>query len=149
MQRLSTDTAKIGPGKQVTLHIAVSLEDGTDVLSSFGDEPMRVRIGDGTLSPGIESLLADLEPGADEQMLADGAALFGARDAALVHRVPRSDFPEGFVPEPGQVIAFEAPGGQETTGTILSVHDTEVEIDFNHPLAHRRLRIHAQVLEVS
>ena len=146
---MSNHTAKIGPGRQVCLHLAVYLDDGTEVLSSFGDEPMRFRLGDGTLAPGLEGLLIDLEPGADEQMLADGASLFGASEAALVHRVPRSDLPEGFAPEPGQVIQFQAPGGQETTGTVMSANDTEVEIDFNHPLAERGLRIHAQVIEVS
>ncbi len=146
---MTTNTAKIGPGRQVTLHIAIYLDDGTEVLSSFGDEPMRLRIGDGTLAPGFESLLVDLQPGADEQILADGAALFGAYDGALVHRVPRSDLPEAFSPEPGQVIEFRAPGGQETAGTILSADDAEVEVDFNHPLARRGLRIHTQVLAVS
>jgi FKBP-type peptidyl-prolyl cis-trans isomerase SlpA len=146
---LTTHSAKIGPGSQVCLHLAVYLEDGTEVLSSFGDEPMRFRIGDGTLAPGFESLLIDLQPGADEQMLAAGSALFGAHDMGLVHRVPLSDLPEGYAPEPGQVIQFQTPGGQETAGTILSVDQTEVEIDFNHPLAHRGLRIHVQVLEVS
>ncbi|MEA1051157.1 FKBP-type peptidyl-prolyl cis-trans isomerase [Lamprobacter modestohalophilus] len=145
---MSNNTAKIGPGSQVYLHLAVYLEDGTEVLSSFGDEPMRFRIGDGTLAPGFESLLIDLEPGADEQMLADGSALFGAHDAGLVHRLPLSDLPEGFAPEPGQVIQFQTPGGQETAGTVLSADLTEVEIDFNHPLAHRGLRIRAQVLDV-
>jgi len=110
---------------------------------------MRFRCGDGTLAPDLERLLVDLEPGADEQMLADGAALFGAHNAALVQRVPKSDLPSGFAPEPGQVIQFQAPGGQETPGTILSVNDTEVEVDFNHPLAHRGLRLHAQVIAVS
>ncbi|MEA3639453.1 MAG: FKBP-type peptidyl-prolyl cis-trans isomerase [Lamprobacter sp.] len=146
---MTTHSAKIGPGSQVCLHLAVYLEDGTEVLSSFGDEPMRFRIGDGTLTPGLESLLIDLEPGADEQMLADGSELFGAQDAGLVHRVPLNDLPEGYAPEPGQVIQFQTPGGQETPGTILNVYQTEVEIDFNHPLAHRGLRIHVQVLEVS
>jgi FKBP-type peptidyl-prolyl cis-trans isomerase SlpA len=145
---VTTNTTKIGPGRQVVLHLAIYLDDGTEVLSSFGDAPMRFRIGDGTLAPGFESLLIDLAPGADEQMLADGAALFGAHDATLVHRVPHSDLPDAFAPEPGQVIQFQTPGGQETAGTILSADETEVEIDFNHPLAHRGLRIHARVLEV-
>ncbi|WP_201222771.1 FKBP-type peptidyl-prolyl cis-trans isomerase [Halochromatium roseum] len=146
---MTTHSAKISPGSQVCLHLAVYLEDGTEVLSSFGDEPMRFRIGDGTLAPGLESLLIDLRPGADEQILADGSALFGAHDAGLVHRVPLSDLPEGFAPEPGEVIQFQAPGGQETPGTILSVDKTEAEIDFNHPLARRGLRIHVHLIEVS
>ncbi|NEX18207.1 MAG: peptidylprolyl isomerase [Halochromatium sp.] len=146
---MTSDTTKIGPGRQVCLHLAIYLDDGTEVLSSFDGEPMRFRCGDGTLAPDLERLLVDLEPGADEQMLADGAALFGAHNAALVQRVPKSDLPSGFAPEPGQVIQFQAPGGQETPGTILSVNDTEVEVDFNHPLAHRGLRLHAQVIAVS
>ncbi|WP_201245643.1 FKBP-type peptidyl-prolyl cis-trans isomerase [Halochromatium salexigens] len=145
---MNTNIVKIGPGRQVTLHLAVYLDDGTEVLSSFGDEPIRFRMGDGTLASGLESLLVDLEPGANEQMLADGAALFGTPDGALKHRVPRSDLPKGFMLEPGQVIQFQTPGGQETPGTVLTADDTEVEIDFNHPLARRRLRIHAQVLDV-
>jgi FKBP-type peptidyl-prolyl cis-trans isomerase SlpA len=130
------------------LHLAVYLDDGSEVLSSFGDEPMCFRIGDGTLAPGLESLLAGLGPGADEQMLADGAALFGVHDPTLIHRVPRGDLPEGFRPEPGDVIQFQTPGGQETPGSILSVDEEAIEIDFNHPLADRGVRIHAQILEV-
>lgn len=139
----------ISPGSQVCLHLAIYLDDGTEALSSFGDEPMCFRIGDGTLAPGLESLLLGLEAGADEQMLAEGAALFGAYDAGLVHRVPRSDLPEGFTPEIGDVIPFQAPGGQETPGTVLGADENAIEIDFNHPLARRGLRIHVRVLQIT
>lgn len=145
----SYDSATIGPGRAVCLHLAIHLEDGSEVLSTFGGEPMRFRIGDGTLAPRLEDLLAGLCAGADEQLLADGATVFGTHDPALIHRLPRSDLPEDFAPEPGDVIQFKTPGGQETPGSVLEVDNSEIEIDFNHPLAHRGLRIRVQVLEVS
>lgn len=145
---MSTEVATIGPGRRVRLHLAVYLEDGTEALSSFGDEPIHFRVGDGTVAPGIEAMLTGLKPGAHEQLLADGASLFGAYDPTLIHWIARTDLPPSFDADPGQVIQFQAPGGQETPGTILSVNETEVEVDFNHPFARRGLRIRAQVLDV-
>jgi FKBP-type peptidyl-prolyl cis-trans isomerase SlpA len=145
---VSTSTP-IGPGKHVRLHLAVFLEDGTEVLSSLDAEPLEFQIGDGTLAPGLEALLQDLLPGDDQQFLADGSAVFGDHSPALVHRIPRSDLPADFQPEEGQVIQFKAPGGQETAGTVLGCGDDEVEIDFNHPLARRGLRIRVQIIAVS
>jgi FKBP-type peptidyl-prolyl cis-trans isomerase 2 len=139
----------IGPGKQVRLHLAVFLEDGTEVLSSLDAEPLEFRIGDGTLVPGLEAMLQGLLPGEDQQFLADGSAVFGDHNPELIHRVPRTDLPADFLPNEGEVIQFQAPGGQETAGTIVGCSDDEVEIDFNHPLSRRGLRIRAQVLAVS
>jgi FKBP-type peptidyl-prolyl cis-trans isomerase SlpA len=132
----------------VRLHLAIHLEDGTEVLSSFGDEPLEFRVGDGTLVPGLESMLMGLQAGADEQMLADGAAVYGEPDPALVHCLERADLPPDFEFAPGRVMLFEAPGGQQTAGTLLSETETGVEVDFNHPLSHRGLRIRVRVLEV-
>lgn len=143
------DPPSIGPGSRVRLHLAVHLEDGTEVLSSLDDEPLELRIGDGTLAPGLESLLYGLAPAADEHFLADGSLLFGSHDPSMVHRIGYDDLPADFAPEAGQVIAFEAPGGQEMPGTIVRVDRESVEVDFNHPLARRGLHIRAQILEVS
>lgn len=146
---MTNEPSAIAPGKRVRLHLAIHLEDGTEVLSSLDAEPLEIRIGDGTLAPGLEVLLHGLTAGADEHFLADGGLVFGSYDPALTQRMDRGDLPADFAPEEGQVIAFEAPGGQETPGTIVTVDSTSVEVDFNHPLARRGLKIRAQVIEVS
>jgi FKBP-type peptidyl-prolyl cis-trans isomerase SlpA len=139
----------IGPGKHVRLHLAVFLEDGTEVLSSLDAEPLEFQVGDGTLAPGLEELFQGILPGDDQQFLADGSAVFGDHDPDLIHHVPRSDLPADFQPNDGDIIQFQAPGGQETAGTVIGCSDDEVEIDFNHPLARRGLRIRVQVIAVS
>lgn len=139
---------RIGDRSRVTLHLSITLDDGTEVLSSFDAEPLTFAMGDGTLAPGLESLLLDLTPGTDTRLLAEGAAVYGPLDPALVHALPRADLPADFAPEPGQVIAFDTPGGQETPGTILAVDAEHVRVDFNHPLARRGLHLRVQVLAV-
>jgi FKBP-type peptidyl-prolyl cis-trans isomerase SlpA len=139
---------QISAGSRVRLHLSITLEDGTEVLSSFDGEPLALRIGDGTLAPGIEETLLGLGPGPEQQILADGSAVFGAPDPDNVHLIPCDDLPAGFAPEPGQVIAFAAPGGQEIPGTVVEVEPAGVRVDFNHPLSHRGLRLRVQVLDV-
>jgi FKBP-type peptidyl-prolyl cis-trans isomerase SlpA len=131
------------------LHLSVYLEDGTEVLSSVDDEPLRFSMGDGTLAPGLESLLLDLPVGADEQILADGALVFGSPDDELIRDLPRSDLPEGFTAGRGEVVLFDAPGGQQTPGTVIGESADALRVDFNHPLSRRGLRLRIQVLSVA
>jgi FKBP-type peptidyl-prolyl cis-trans isomerase SlpA len=140
--------ARIEHGSRVTLHLALTLDDGTEVLSTVGADPLSFTIGDGTLAPGLEPLLLGLTVGTDTWLLAEGEAVFGAHDPGLVHELPRSDLPADFAPEPGQVIGFSTPGGQETPGTVLAAAADTVRVDFNHPLARRWLKLRVQVLGI-
>jgi FKBP-type peptidyl-prolyl cis-trans isomerase SlpA len=146
---MSADPPRIGPQRRVSLHLSMTLDDGTEVLSSFDGEPLDFTVGDGTLAPGLEALLLDLPVGTDTQLLADGAAVYGPVDPELVHELRTADLPADFSGQPGQVIAFETPGGQETPGTVLAVSPATVRVDFNHPLARRGLRLHVRVLAVA
>ena len=138
----------IRPGSRVRLHISIHIEDGTEVLSSFDGEALELHIGDATLAAGLENLLLGLPVGADEQILTDGALIYGEPNPELIRRLDHADLPEGFQARPGQVIAFDTPGGQETAGTVLAVSSDGIEVDFNHPLSRRGLRIRVSVLDV-
>ena len=56
---------EILPGSTVSLHLAITLEDGTEAISTFGEEPVQLQMGDGTLQPGLE--LANAEIAADRE----------------------------------------------------------------------------------
>ena len=45
---------EILPGCPVTLHLSIALEDGTEAVSTFGEDPIELQMGDGTLRPGLE-----------------------------------------------------------------------------------------------
>lgn len=146
---MSTEGPGIQRGSRVRLHLEILLADGTPALSSFGEEAMEVTLGDGTLAPGLEDLLMELDTGADERILADGSELYGPRDETKTHWLPRSDFPPELNLVRGQVVAFEAPGGQEVAGILVETEPDRVRVDFNHPLAGRSLQIRARILSVT
>ena len=142
------EPSRIEPGRRVEVHLSIHLEDGTEVLSSFDDQPLTFVVGDGTLAPGLESTLLSLPVGSDTQTLAHGATIYGEPDQALIQTLEPGDLPVDFAPEPGQVVCFKTPGGHETSGTVISSDADGVRMDFNHPLSRRGLRIRVQVLSV-
>ena len=138
----------IGPGSRITLHIEVRLPDGTMALSTWGEDPLAITLGDGTLTPGLEALLAGLTAGAEERFLVSGDDVYGPRDPGNLHWLPLADFPPGQATEPGQVVAFGTPGGHELAGVVLEVNADRVRVDLNHPLSGKPLAIRVQVLSV-
>ena len=138
----------IEPGSRVTLHISLALPDGTEALSTFGEQPLTFVMGDGTLPPGLELALYGLEPDDDQTLELEPHQAYGSRDPDNVHRMPRGDFAPDMDLEPGLILAFTLPSGEETPGLIREVGDDDVKVDFNHPLAGHRVVFRAQVLEV-
>lgn len=145
---MKPNAPSIRPGARVRLHLEVHLDDGTEVLSTLDEEPLDLAVGDGTLTPATEELLIGLCAGDDQRLSADGNELFGQWMEENLHWIARGDFPVDITPAPGLLVAFDTPGGAETAGMVKEVQGDRVQVDFNHPLSGRPLRIHVQVLDV-
>jgi len=138
----------ISPASTVTLHLSLTLEDGTVAESTFEDEPLTLTMGDGSLAGGLELGLYGLRPGDTQRLELYPEQAFGLRDPGKVHQLPRADFAAEMVLEPGLVIGFNTPGGEELSGTILAFDDATVEVDFNHPLAGRVVIFDVEIISV-
>jgi FKBP-type peptidyl-prolyl cis-trans isomerase SlpA len=138
----------IRPCSWIRLHLSIHLSDGTEALSTFGEDPLELTLGDGTLTAGTEALLLGLGPGAQEEFLANGNALFGDWSEEMLHWLDQGSFP-GEVPVPGSLIAFTTPDGTETAGIVQQWAGDRVQVDFNHPLSGRALRLRIQILAVA
>lgn len=138
----------IGIGSTVTLHLALTLEDGTVAETTFGAEPHTFTMGDGSLVHGLELALYGLRPGASQRLVLRPEQAYGPRDPRRIQCLPLARFADGMTPEPGQVIGFETPDGDALPGSVLSVTDEEVEVDFNHPLAGHTLVFEVEILDV-
>ena len=105
--------AEIVRGSLVELHLALTLGDGTEALSTFDEAPLRLRIGDGTLDPGLEEPLLGLGAGSGLQVpaveMGDGEVPVGKRPAGLELRCAAETLD-------GQV-AFA--GGKESDGEAV------------------------------
>jgi len=140
---------EIQPGSRVKIHFTLSLEDGTEALSTLEEEPLECVLGDGTLREGMEMALYGLRAGEEQLITLSPEQGWGSRDPQLIHNLPRSDFPQEMSLQPGLTIAFDSRDGEEMAGTILSLDAQQVEVDFNHPLAGRNVLFWVKVLEVS
>jgi len=142
------DQTEILANSEVTLHLSLALEDGTEAISTFDDEPMTITMGDGNFMPGMEMAIYGLKAGDEQSITLTPEQAYGYPDQQLIHELPVSDFGEELQPETGQVIAFTLPNGEETPGMILEVNDEIAKVDFNHPLSGHDVVFKVKILEI-
>jgi FKBP-type peptidyl-prolyl cis-trans isomerase SlpA len=138
----------ISPESTGTLHLSLTLQDGTVAESTFDGEPLTFTMSDGTLVEGLELGLYGLRAGETQRLTLYPQQAFGVRDPEKVHHLPRADFPADMALEPGCIIGFDTPEGEELPGMIVSSDDSSVEVDFNHPLAGREVIFDVEIIEV-
>ena len=138
----------IGAGSTVTLHLTLTLADGTVAESSLDGEPHTFTMGDGSMLHGLELALYGLRPGDTQRLMLHAEQGFGMRDPARIHYLPRADFADELALEPGLILGFTTPEGDELAGTVLSFTAETVEVDFNHPLAGHALTFEVEIIDV-
>ncbi len=60
---IDTVNVPVSEGTRVFLNFSVSLEDGSEVDSNFGGDPVDFVVGDGSLLPGFERKLFGMSAG--------------------------------------------------------------------------------------
>ncbi|PIE20466.1 MAG: peptidylprolyl isomerase [Neptuniibacter caesariensis] len=138
----------ISPGKSVTLHFAIKLEDGQVIDTNFSGEPATFTVGDGNLPEGFEKALFGLEEGTKQTLRVLPENGFGMYNPSNVQNLPRSQF-AGMELEQGLVISFSDPGNGELPGVVTEFDDKMVSVDFNHPLAGKMLDFEVEILKVT
>jgi len=131
---------------RVTLHFALLLETGEEVDTTRRGRPATFEMGDGQLLPGFEQALLGMKAGDDAQIELEPAQAFGEHNPKNVQLLERERFP-GQELEPGLVMSFAAPDG-ELPGVVRRLFERTVEVDFNHPLAGRRIVFDVSILAV-
>jgi len=125
----------IGPGCEVTMYFTLTMKNGIVADATEAGQPMTFTMGDGSLIHGLEMAMYGLKVGDRQSVELDPLGAFGFADPENIHIMPRSEFAEDLPLDPGTVIAFSTPSGEEIPGTIREVKGEDVSVDFNHPLA--------------
>jgi len=136
----------IGPGKEITLHFAIKLEDGQLIDSNFDASPATFTFGDGNLPEGFEQAMLGLKAGDHAVLTIAPERGFGQHNPANIQVMSRSDFKDMEL-EPGLVVSFQEPGG-EIPGVITEFNEKNVSVDFNHPLAGKTLLFEVKIVTV-
>ena len=129
----------VSEGTRIFLNFSLSLEDGSEVDSNFGGEPVDFVYGDGSLLPGFEHLLLGMSAGQRSLFTVLPENAFGQPNDNNVQCISREHFDDDVELELGLVFSFADAAGGEIPGMLLSFDDKEVTVDFNHPLAGRKI----------
>ncbi len=139
---------KVTKGRKVSVHYRGTLEDGQEFDSSESREPLEFVAGDGDLVPGFEKAVLGMEPGQRKKVTLEPQDAYGPYQDDLVIEGPRNAFPEGEL-KVGASFTVHLRDGEEAVGRVVRIGKDTVALDFNHPLAGKRLTFDLHVLSVT
>ena len=131
----------------IGFHYTVRDEEGEELDSSVGDEPLYILEGAEEIVPGLERAVAAMKRGDKRTVALKAADAYGDRDDELVLRVERDQLPEGVEPEVGDELTVDD-DEDAPTFTVVSIEGDAVMVDGNHPLAGHDLVFEVEVVEV-
>lgn len=149
---------KIQPGKYVELGYDLYCinADGKEELVHQTDveDPEKIIFGvtRGVIAP-LEKAIEGLEKGGSFDVTVKAADAFGQIDPEQVATLERDIFMvdgkfDADVIKPGAIVPMMTADGFRINGRVIDVTDTDVKMDFNHPLAGKDVRFKGKILAV-
>nr|WP_177424246.1 FKBP-type peptidyl-prolyl cis-trans isomerase [Pseudomonas sp. MYb185] len=138
---------RINHDTEVTLHFTLKLPNGDVVDSTEGKAPATFKVGDGSLLPGFENSLFGLKAGDRRSLEIEPERGFGPGSPQNIQTMPRDQFSDMEL-EPGLLVIFKDAAGGEMPGVVKTIHDSVVDIDFNHPLAGKVITFEVEIIAV-
>ena len=108
--------------------------NGEVVDNNIGAEPIEFVYGAGDLIPGLESRIVDMNEGETKEIKVPATEAYGEYNEELSEVVPKEAF-EGIDLQIGLILEADTESGEVVKATVTEVTDTEVTVDYNHPLA--------------
>ena len=129
----------------VSFHDSLADDEGQQLDSSAGKEPLAYLHGAGNIIPGLENALTGKAVGDSMTVAVSAAEGYGEVQQELIQDVPRTSFQGVEQIEVG--MQFEAQTGQGGTVpvTVTAVTDETVTVDGNHPLAGKNLNFDVSI----
>ncbi len=133
--------------------LRVDAKDGKIVESLTEENPLSFLFGSGNLLPKFEENIDGLEVGEKFDFNLTAADAYGDINDAAIVDVPISAFmTDGKLDESlvqiGNTIPMRDSAGNRLNGIVKNVDDSNVKMDFNHPLAGNHLFFTGSVTEV-
>jgi peptidylprolyl isomerase len=108
--------------------------------------PVEFQVGDGTVLPGIENAVQEMDEGETRTVHLDPEDAFGQHHDERVVDIPRTELEErsDATATKGELVGSDT--GE--TGWITEVTDDSVEIDFNHELAGESVEYEIRLFKI-
>ena len=141
-----SEALKAKDGLVVTLEYVLRLDDGDVIDSSEEEGPLEYLHGYGQIIPGLEKALVGMSVGDRKTVVVPPDEAYGDVDMEAFEIVPRSMFPDDIELEEGLELSLrDVETDEPFDATIAEIRETEVMLDFNHPLAGETLHFEVHI----
>lgn len=131
-------------GSMFDTSIAAKAQEGGVFDEARPYEPLTVNLGKGEVIPWFENGIAGMKVGETKKITLTADEAYGQPREELIQKVPADTFSgSDIIPEIGKTYNFGI-----AQGTIKEVNETEITIDFNHPLAGKTLIFELTVTDI-
>jgi FKBP-type peptidyl-prolyl cis-trans isomerase SlyD len=138
---------QIAKDKVVKINYTLTDDEGKQIDTSVGGEPLQYVHGNGYLLSKLEEALEGKTVGDKITTVIAAKDGYGEYDEKLIVEVPREQFDTSVQIEPGMQFQADTPVGPQIV-TVMKVTDTSVTINGNHELAGKNLHFDVEVMEV-
>ena len=139
---------KVEEGDRVRIHFTGSFDDGSQFVTTQGETPVELTIGEGKLISGFEKSVIGMEPGQQKTVYLKPEEAAGARRPDLVSNLPRHMVPEQEADlKVGSSIQVKDDNGNDIRATVTQLSDQTVTIYANHALAGEALTFEIELVE--
>jgi peptidylprolyl isomerase len=133
-------------GDTVEIKYIGKLKDGTIFDQSEEEKPLRFEIGTGRVIRGLDDALIGMTVGQEKEVEVPPQEGYGGYNPKKVKKIPKG-IKEKDLKE-NTVIDVKLKGGQTILATVLEVTSSHVLLDFNHPLAGKKLLFAIKLLNI-
>jgi FKBP-type peptidyl-prolyl cis-trans isomerase 2 len=140
--------SKVKAEDLVMVHYTGKLSDGQVFDSSLERDPLEVKLGQGSLIPGFEKGLLDMEPKEKKTIVIAKEEAYGEKRKELFQSVKKSDLPKDLEPEVNMALMATNADGTEKQLRVAEVNEDEIVVDANHPLAGEDLTFELELVEI-
>lgn len=130
----------------VTIHYTLTNQDGEQLDSSRGEEPLLYLHGAGNIISGLEAALAGKQAGDKFNVTIAADQAYGEVSEEMIQVVSKKMF-DGMDIEIGMQFHADVSHGPGII-TIIEIDGDDVTIDGNHPLAGEDLTFDVEVIDV-
>lgn len=135
-------------GKKISLEYTVFLDDGTQVDSNVGEDPLVFVLGEHQVFPALEQELLDLKVGDTKQIVLKAEQAYGPVVQEAFREVDIDTIPTAYR-FAGAVLGVQDPSGGVYPIRVHEIKKDRIILDFNHPLAGQALRFDVKVVSVN
>jgi len=129
----------INDNQVVSIEYEVKLTENNEIVdSNMGGEPLTFIVGKGQIIPGLENYVKTMDLGDKGDVLVNASDAYGDYDNSALQTLPKEQF-TGIELQEGMSLYGQGEDGSTVQVTVKNFNDSDVTIDFNHPLAGKDL----------